>query len=99
MVAILELSGGFRKPHSTDMLQICHPVIDLHFILLHVELEDELVSSILKQDNLIQKFTIVLFFFFFFDPPRLFQALMCVVVSQDLEHRCMPKFTKKSKPI
>jgi hypothetical protein len=30
---------------------------------------------------------------------RLLQALVCVAISQNLAHRCMPEFTKILKPI
>jgi hypothetical protein len=45
---MLELSGEFKEPYSIGTLQLWYPLTDMHFILPHVEFEDELSISILK---------------------------------------------------
>jgi hypothetical protein len=47
-VADFGLGGVFTHTYDTDILQVWCISIDMHFILLHVEFEDELFLSVSK---------------------------------------------------
>jgi hypothetical protein len=47
-IAILKLSVVLKDAHSTDILQVWYHSIGIHFILLHVKIEDGLSISVLK---------------------------------------------------
>jgi hypothetical protein len=47
-VAVVGLSGEFREAYNTGILQFWYLSIDIHFIVFHVEFEDELSISVMK---------------------------------------------------
>jgi hypothetical protein len=47
-IAVLGLHAVLKEAHSSDILQIWYHSIDKHCILSHVEFEDELYISVLK---------------------------------------------------
>jgi hypothetical protein len=57
-IAVLGLSVAIREAYSTGILYVWYHSTDIRFILLHVQFEDGLSSSVLKKGgNSTQKFT------------------------------------------
>jgi hypothetical protein len=47
-VAVLGLSVVFREAYSTSTFHVWYLLLDIHFILLHVEFEGGLSMSVMK---------------------------------------------------
>jgi hypothetical protein len=47
-IAVLRLCAVFREAYSTFILHVWYHLIDMHFIIIYMEFEDELSISVLK---------------------------------------------------
>jgi hypothetical protein len=104
-IAIFKLSVVLKDAYSTGILQVLYHSIGIHFILLHVELEDGLSISVWKKratrhknlelgDRKVTKKVKRRLFYFMC---RLFQTLVCH--RSNLAYRCMSELPKWLKHI
>jgi hypothetical protein len=99
-VAVLELSIVFREAYNISILHVWYLSIDIHCILLHVDFEDMLFITVLRNratryklrsweiENISKKPMVS-------NPDTLhFFKLFVFVVGRDLAHWCMSEFQR-----